>query len=149
MATTTTAVGRATAELTGSDTIDYGADLDMQDTVDGWVGVKAVLTKGSSDEVTFRLHAGSSANPTDIMFALSADGTVSSGDGTITGAIREFNHILTGSSVTFYVEVRCSARYFRASAAAGGTATSSDAVITYHYRTGLSLTPQDGGQVLS
>lgn len=149
MAITATAVGRATAELTGSDTTDYGNDLDMHNVLGGRVGVTGVITKGSSDEVTVRFHAGNSANPTNIIYALAGAGVVSTGDGTITAGLNELSVVVTGSSLTFYVEIPVSARYFRASATAGGTATSSDAVFTYHYLDYQTVADTDGANRIS
>lgn len=151
MAVETTAVGRATAELTGSDTVDYAADLDMRDTLDGTVCVEIALTKGSLDEITVNFHGGGSASPTAALYMPGAvTSVISGGNGTVVGGMAPVTDVFSGTTDTRVYVVRApGCRYFRASVTGGGTPTSSDAVITYRYLSYQTLADTDGGSRLS
>lgn len=120
MANPTTVNARTTAVLTGGGTTDYGADLDMELTADGWVTVTATPTIGGLVSITLSTHAGAAATPTSLM---------------LTDALVPVSRDMvaeTGVACTF--SVHCKQRYFRVGVTgAGGSAAGSDCVIDYLY----------------
>ena len=118
MATRTLLVGRASAALTGGGTPDYGADLDMNLTEDGWVTVEVTPTVAVLDTIHLSLHCGPAATPA---------GTV--GDG-----IAPLYYSLP-TAVMHSVSFRCNQRYFRVAVTGTGVGgpVGSDAVINYYY----------------
>lgn len=132
MITPTAVAARATAVLTGSGTTDYAADLDMLNTLDGFVTVSITGTLGSLTNIIPAFHAGAAANPTDVM-----------GNGVV--AMQE---TITDATWTRVVTLRVCARYFRASVTGtGATPTSSDAVINYYYQpkaNAMTIASSDG-----
>ena len=119
MATRSTLAARTTGVLTGGGTPDYGADLDMNLTEDGWVTVEIVPTLDTLVSITLTMHCGPAATPVGIM----TDGTA------------QISHDLaahTGVMCSF--SIKCCARYFRAAiTGAGGAPGASDAIINYYY----------------
>ena len=126
MATITTVPARTTASLTGGATVDYGADLDMNLTADGWVTVEIVPTIGGLVSITLATYAGPAATPTGIMLT----------DAMVPNA----RDMVAETGLTCTFSVHCNSRYFRAGiAGAGGAAAGSDAVINYYYQTKASV----------
>jgi len=120
MATRTTVAARTTAALTGGGAEDYAADLDMNNTLDGWVTVEVTGTTALLDSITLAFHAGPAATPT---------GTISNGAAAMTETI-------AAATWTRVVSFKVNARYFRVSVTgvgAGGP-VGSDAVINYYYQ---------------
>lgn len=136
MITPTTVAARTTAVLTGSGTTDYASDLDMLNTLDGFVTVEITGTKGSLTNIITGFHAGPAATPTN---------AIGSGAAVLTETITDANW-------TRVVTLRVCARYFRVSVTGTGTNTSSDAVINYYYQpkaNALSIAQRDNALSIS
>jgi len=121
MASRTVVNARTTAQLSGGGATDYGSDLDMNLTEDGWVTVEATPTIGGLVSITLSTHAGAGATPTGPM---------------LTDALVPVSRDMvaeTGLTCTFSVKVN--QRYFRVGVTgAGGAAAGSDCVINYYYQ---------------
>jgi len=118
MLISTPVVARESGQLAGNGSVDYCAELDMTDTLDGQVSVDVSVTKGNLESVILSFHAGPESLPTNV---------VSDGKGVCSERISDAT---AGRNVTF----RTTARYFRASVTGNGEDPSgSDAVVTYHY----------------
>lgn len=121
------AVGRATAALTGSSTEDFCADLDMRNTLLGRVTIKVAFTIGSLTSCAWAVYGGPSASPTT---AIVANGVKQAGT-------------LTSSQTVNIVVDAPGCRYLRLGLTGAGTTGASDAVVTYYYGDYLTTTNQD------
>jgi hypothetical protein len=119
MASRTIVAARTTALLTGSATVDYADDLDMDETLDGWVTVEVIGTKGSLTNIVLGFHAGNGATPTQ---------PISNGNAVMSETIAD-------ASWTRVISWKVNCRYFRVSVTGtGADPTGSDAVISYYYQ---------------
>jgi hypothetical protein len=126
MAVASSSTGRTAAVLTNAEV--FGADCDLQASLDGEVAVDFSFTLGNLASLTVVAYAGPAATPTDALYA---------------GGVKQA-FSLTASTEGCFVFNAAGARYFRLGVTGVGDFTDSSCAYTYRYLDYETSSKQDG-----